>query len=581
MNRLIKFTSGYEKRIAIAALIGATTIASSVSLLATSSFLLSAAARESFNPLPSIAALGVAPVGVRFFGILRGVARYAERLVSHDLTFRLLARIRLWFYRSIEPLAPAALQNQRSGDLLSRAISDVESLENFYVRVMSPPLVALVIVLGMAIFMGIFDPVLAAVLTAFLLVQGVGLTLLSRFLGRTPGISLVSERAALRADFIDSVQGLPDLLAFNAVPGQWQKIDASAQRLAKAQLDLANIGGFQNGLAAFLSGAAVWTMLWLAIPLVSAGKIDGLFLASIALAAMASFEAVNGLPQAAQMFESNIQAAERLFQMADTPPVVSTPAEPIQIPDAASPHLEIKDLHFTYPEASAPALRGLNLSLATGKRIALVGPSGAGKSTLGNLLSRFWDYAEGEITVNGADLRATDPDAARALFSVVAQGTYLFHTSLRQNLLIARPRATDEEIFAAMKAASLDEFVQSLPNGLETEIGERGVQLSGGQRQRLAIARALLKGAPIFLLDEPTANLDADTEAQVIATLHANLQNRSALWITHRLIGMEQMDEIVVLDAGQVVERGNHAALLEQGGLYKKLYDLQHGAIVE
>lgn len=571
-RRLLSFVIPFWPQVLLSALLGALTIGASISLMSTSAYLISVAALH-----PSVAAISVAVVGVRFFGISRGVFRYLERLAAHSLTFRVLARLRVWFYQAIEPLAPARLISARSGDLLNGLMADVETLDNLYVRVLAPPLVAIIVIVCMAVFMSSFAPLLGLVLTLFLLAIGLGLTSLSLSLNQGPGRVLTNERANLRADLVDAVQGLPDLLAFGQEKTWLAKIQTTGQRFSAAQNRMARLGGLQSGLNSLLTGLGVWTLLTLAIPLVGAGQVQGVHLAVIVLGAMASFEAVQNLPQAAQLLEANLQSARRLFEIADTTPAVQAPAQPLPRPTTAN--LRVRDLNFAYE--TRPVLSGVNFELPVGKKIAIVGPSGAGKSSLVNLLMRFWEFTEGEISLDGQDLRRYTPVDARRMFSLVSQGTYLFNASLRDNLLLARPWASPLEIENACAQAELHEFVSSLPNGYETLVGERGVQFSGGERQRVAIARALLKDAALFIFDEPTANLDVVTELRLVETLRRVTSDKSVLWITHRLVGLEALDEILVMDQGRIVERGTHTTLLDQDGLYRKLWDLQNHALID
>ncbi len=599
LSRLSSFLIPFWPQVLLSVLLGALTIGSSIALMSTSAWLISTAAIA-----VSVAELGVSVVSTRLFGISRAVFRYLERLASHSLTFRILARLRVWFYQAIEPLAPARLTSARSGDLLSRVIADVETLDNIFVRVLAPPLVAAAIVLGMAVFMGSFDPTLGLVITIFLLAIGVGLTAFSLLLNRRLGRRLVGSRSTLRADLVDAVQGLPDLIAFGQEKTWLDRIKASSQEFSTVQTRMAHLNGIQSGLNSLLTGLGVWVMLFLAIPLVSSGKIEGVYLAVIVLGSMASFEAVQNLPQAAQLLEANIQSARRLFEVADQAPAVIDPAEPL--PQPASADLRVRNVSFSYePEVRRTVLNGqltndeknrltesdpagrcdapsvlenVSFDLPPGKKLALVGPSGAGKSTLANLLMRFWD-AQG-IMLDGQDIRTYRQVDTRRMFSLVGQGTYLFNASLRENLLLARPWAAQDDIESACKTAQLHDFIVSLPNGYETMVGERGLQLSGGERQRLAIARALLKDTPIFIFDEPTANLDAATERTLVETLQSVTEKRSVLWITHRLVGLETMDEILVLENGIIVQRGTQAELLAQDGLYKKMWDLQNRALL-
>jgi len=446
----------------------------------------------------------------------------------------------------------------------------------------------------MAFFMGLFSPLLGFVILGFLLAVGLGLTILTLALNQKPGRILTDERARLRADLVDSVQGLPDLVAFGQEKAYLAKIQATGGRFSSVQTRLARLNGFQAGLNSLLSGLGVWCLLYLSIPLITGGEIKGVYLAVIVLGAMASFEAVQNLPQAAQLFESNLQSARRLFEIADADPAVKQPSVPLPRPRSAN--LSVKALRFSYGELPSAqssqsdlknlallasfAVKDVNFNLPTGKKLAIVGPSGAGKSTIVNLLMRFWEFSEGGILLDGQDLRAYTPVDARRMFSLVSQGTYLFNASLRENLLLARPWATPADIETACTQAELHDFVSTLPNGYETLVGERGVQFSGGERQRVAIARALLKDAPLFIFDEPTANLDPATERRLVETLQRVTKEKSVLWITHRLIGLETMDEIIAMDEGRIVERGTQSELLAQDGLYKKLWDLQNRALI-
>ena len=568
LRRLLGFLRGAWGEVALSVLLGTATIGSSIALMGTSAWLISAAALH-----PSIARLEVAIVGVRFFGITRGVARYLERLTSHGVTFRLLARLRAWFYRALEPLAPARLQTFHSGDLLNRIMGDVETLQNFYVRVVSPPLVAAVITVGTAGYLCTLAPRLGLILPVFLLLVGVCVPLLSRYLSRGTGPALVRERAALSVALIDHIQGLGDLLAFNRAAAHRAETLARSTRYEALQTRMAHQNGLQVALNVLLSNLGMWSLLVAAIPLVERGALDGRLLAAVALIALSAFEAVTPLPQAAQMLSSSLEAARRLFEVVDVPPMVSDP--PKAAPAPRGERLTLRGVRFRYPGEARPALKGVNLALEAGKRVAVVGPSGAGKSTLASLLLRFWEY-EGEITLDGRPLRAYAQEAARGCFAVVPQNAYLFNDTVRANLLLANPQADDAALAHALEQAQLEDFIRSLPRGLETYVGEGGARFSGGQRQRLAVARALLKNAPILLLDEPTANLDPLTEKALLETIFALSGRRTTLWITHRLVEMERMDEIIVLDEGQVAERGLHADLLARGGLYAALWGLQH-----
>jgi ABC-type multidrug transport system fused ATPase/permease subunit len=311
--------------------------------------------------------------------------------------------------------------------------------------------------------------------------------------------------------------------------------------------------------------------------MVSQGELDGVYLAVLVLATIASFEAVIPLPEALQHLESSLTAARRLFELIDARPAISEVATP-----SPTPHhfgLDIKNLSFRYNENEPDVLQDISFTLAPDQRVAIVGPSGAGKSSLVNLLLRFWDYQNGTIELGGHDLRRYHPDDVRQLISVVSQQTHLFNGAIRDNLLLARPEVSEAELVRATKQAHLHEFIQTLPNGYDTWIGEQGLRLSGGERQRLAIARALLRDAPILILDEATAHLDPLVEIEVMRDIQRLMTGRATLLITHRLLGLEAIDEILVMQAGRIVERGQHPELIQARGVYYDLWTLQQQAL--
>jgi ATP-binding cassette subfamily C protein CydC len=567
-GRLLRLAAPFTHWMVLAALLGFATIGSGIGLMTTSAYLIARAALH-----PSIADLQVAIVGVRFFGIARGVFRYLERYVSHEVTFRLLARLRVWFYAALEPLAPARLMQYRSGDLLARIIVDIETLENVYLRVIAPPIVALLVAALIAAFLRSFDLRLATTLLAFLLLAGIGLPFLVQALSRPTGRRLIHVRAELNSTLLDGIQGIADLLAFGREEHHLAQVEGLSQELGQLQGGMARLSGLHGALTGLLMNLATLAVLVVAIPMVSSGKLDGVYLALLTLAAMSCFEAVLPLPLAFQYLENSLEAARRLFEIVDARPATTEPASPVPVP--AQPSLRIEGLRFAYFPGGPLTLDGIGFDLPAGKRLAIVGPSGAGKSTLVHLVLRFWEYDQGHILLDGQELRQYSHEELRRRIGVVSQRTHLFNTTVRENLLLARPEATEVEMIRAAQQAQIHDFIQALPQGYDTRLGEQGLRLSSGQRQRLAIARAILKDAPILILDEPTVHLDALTERKVMDALQTWTTGRTMLIATHRLVGLELVDEILVLSAGCIVERGRHHALVQRGGLYQRMWELQ------
>ena len=566
--RLAAFLKPRVPRVLLAVLLGVATVASNVGLLATAAYAISASALVAF-----LGALVIPIYLVRLFGVSRAGARYGERLVSHDLTFKLLADFRTWFYTRLEPLAPARLLRYRTGDLLSRIVGDVEELQNVYLRIIAPVAVASVISLCAFALLYAFAPPLALVVLGFLLAAGVGVPILVRRLARRLGRKQLELRGELNARIVDGVQGAQDLLAFGGERDHARAIATLNGRMSRLQGRMAFITGLQESLGDLLMNLAMISALVLAIPLVSGGEIRGVYLAFLALVVLGSFEAVQPLGTAFQFLGRSIGAGERLFEIVDAEPEVKDPARPLPIP--RDHKLELDAVTFRYEGEDRFALQDVSFTLQRGQRIAVVGPSGAGKSTLAGLLVRFWDPTGGGISLGGRDIRGYAQDDVRALVGIVSQDTHVFNDTLRANLLLARPGATDHDLRSVLANARLDELVEHLPSGLDSPLGEQGLRLSGGERQRLSIARALLKDAPLLVLDEPTANLDPTTERDLLDAVYRSGQDRATLVITHRLVRMEQMDEILVLDEGRIVERGTHAELEASHGTYRRMLDVQ------
>jgi ATP-binding cassette, subfamily C, bacterial CydC len=562
----------YRWRVLLGVLLGAATVASNVGLLATAAYVISAAA-----VVPFLAMLTIPVYLVRLFSVSRAASRYAERLVSHDVTFRLLAELRTRFYSRLVPLAPARLLRYRSGDLLSRIVKDVEELQNVYLRSFSPVAVALAVCALASLVLFTFDPAIAFVALGFLTATGIGVPLLVRTLSRGLGWRQLQLRAELDARIVDDIQGVQDVLAFGREGRERHEVSALNSKLGRVQRRMALVTGLQNALGDLMMNLALVAVLILAIPLVAAGEMNGVFLAFVALVVLGSFEAVSSLGAAFQVLGRSVGAGERLFEISDSEPRVTDPPEPLSPPPDGT--LALDRVSFRYEEDGSPALRDVSFVLQPGSRVAVVGPSGSGKSTLVGLILRFWDPDSGEVRLGGRDVRCYAQEDLRSRIGVVSQDTHVFNDTVRNNLLLADPEADDVALHRVIREAHLAGLVEGLPGGLDGYVGEQGQRLSGGERQRLAVARALLKDAPLLVLDEITANLDTVTERELLGTIRELMRGRTTLQITHRLVEMETMDEILVLDEGCVVERGTHEELVRRNGLYSRMLAVQDGML--
>ncbi len=574
LRALLRLAKPLLPGIVLAVFLGTATVSAGVGLMAAAAWLIATA---SFHP--PLGDLQMAIVAVRFFGVSRGAFRYAERVVTHSMTFRVLARLRVWFFERLAPLVPARTGGLYSGDLLARAVGDIESLEGFFVRVLAPPLTALVAGTALVIFFAFYGRAPALIEAGVFLAAGAGIPLAALALARRDGPLITGARAALGRASIELVQGLPDLVAAGRTRDAVTRAVGAGRRLTGALRRRAVRDGALEAAAGTLAQLGILAIFLAVLPAIRSGRLSGVGLAVIVLAALAGFEAIEPLPSAAASFREQRSAMARLLEITGANPAVTDPPIPLTIPapwPADLPAIVMEHLRFTYPGAPAPALDGIDLDIAPGSAVAIVGASGAGKTTIIELLLRFWEGWEGRLELAGQDIRRYAADGVRAAFAVVSQRTHLFTATIRNNLLLARPGAANAELWHALEAAGLSDDVHAMPGGLETWIGEQGLALSGGQRQRLAIARAVLRDAPILLLDEPTTHLDTVTERQVLGALERIAAGRTTIMLTHRLTAMERYDTIVVLDRGRIAERGTHAELLAAHGLYRQMWDIAH-----
>jgi thiol reductant ABC exporter CydC subunit len=541
LTALLAFARTPRWRLAGAALLGALTIAFGVGLMATAGYLISRAAER-----PAILSLGVTIVAVRFFGLGRPVVRYLERLASHDLALRVLGRVRTGFYRRVEPLAPAQLAPYRAGDLLSRMVADVDALQNLYLRGLEPPLVAL---LAGALSVGVAAAILPAagmILAAGLLVGALAVPAASGWVAARAGRRQAAARGALTAELVEVIHGAPELVAFACEATALERIGAADARLVGLARRDARATGIGDGLGLVVSGATVAGVLAVAAGAAADGRLDRVLIALLALLALASFEAVAPLPAAARELSATLAAGRRILEITDQEPVVRDPLSPLPAPVWPFA-VALEHVRARYPGQPEPAVDNVSLRLEPGERVALVGPSGAGKSTVTNLLVRFLDPELGRVTLDGRDVRAYRQADVRRAISVVGQDAHLFSASIRENLRLAQPNASDEALAEALRRARIWNWIAALPDGLDTLVGECGRELSGGQRQRIALARTLLADAPVLVLDEPTAHLDPSTATRLVEDVLSAAGDRTVLLITHRTEGLDLVDRVVSL----------------------------------
>ncbi|WP_329526892.1 thiol reductant ABC exporter subunit CydD [Streptomyces sp. NBC_01462] len=542
-------------RFALALLLASLALASAVGLMATSGWLISRASQQ-----PPVMYLMLAVTATRAFGIGRAVFRYAERLVSHDAVLRMLADTRVAVYRRLERLAPAGLRTTRRGDLLSRLVADVDALQDYWLRWLLPAGAAVLVSTASVGFTAWLLPEAGAALAAGLLAAGAGVPLVTGAVARRAQRRLAPARGVLATRVTDLLTGTAELTVAGALAARTaeaRRADTVLTRIASRSATATALG---DGLTALATGLTVATTAFVGAQAVASGRLSGVAMAVVVLTPLAAFEAVLGMPLAVQHRQRVRESAGRVYEILDAPDPVREPERPLPAPGSPFP-LRVRGLTARHPGQDRDALAGLDLTLEQGRRIAVVGPSGSGKTTLAQVLLRFLDAEAGTYTLDGTDAYGMDGDDVRRLVGLCAQDAHLFDSSVRENLLLARKTATETELRDALARARLLEWTDDLPDGLDTLIGEHGARLSGGQRQRLALARALLADFPVLVLDEPAEHLDLPTADALTADLLAATEGRTTLLITHRLAGLEAVDEVIVLAHGRVAQRGAYAEL--------------------
>lgn len=539
--KILSLGNQYKYWMILAALMSFLTVGSGIGLMMTSSFIIASAAIQT-----PIYQLQVAIVGVRFFGISRGVFRYLERYISHEVTLKLLAKFRVWFFKSLEPLIPSKKKDLTSGDLLSRAIEDIESLEHIFVRVISPPFVFVAVSILMFTLLNLFNIKYALIFLFSFVISAIGIPTLTYFLSNKLGGKIIKLKSQLKAIAVDSVQGLSELIVYGQIQ-KWKNIfNEIEDELLSLERKMNLIQSLHEVLTGFAMNITVSIMLYAAIPDVSNKLLNGVYLSVITIGIMASFEIVFQIPLAFQYLTKSVEAAKRLLEITDTAQEEKyhTDYSKNEIQQFKNFDLKINNISFSYIE-NKKILDKISFEVKEREKIAIVGASGSGKSTLVNIICKLWNYDDGEILIGDVNYKNISSIKLREIISVVPQNVHLFTGTILENLLIANENASDDEINEALKKSELYEFVVSLPDKLNTYIGELGKKLSGGEIKRLGIARALLRNTPIIIFDEVTSHLDEETENKILNNLDKLSAEKTILFITHKTSKLNYFDKVI------------------------------------
>ena len=564
--RLLNSLAAHPGRLVASIAAGAATVGSSIGLLTTSAYLISEAALH-----PPILDLTVAIVGVRFFGISRAVFRYLERIVSHDLSLRLLADLRTRLVRAIHRLGPAGVASFRAGDLVGRVIDDVDEIQHVFVRVAAPPLVAIVIALVTALFALIWLPVSTVTILVPFLIAAIFVPWITRWAGAKAGRGVADQRGRMIGQTVEIIEGAPVIVALGEEDRLLAVAMESADRVAAAERRTAWLHGFGDAAILVLVGVALAGTLWVSAVAVEAGTLDGVMVAVLVMLAITPFEAVAPLPGAFERLGRSLGAADRLFEVIDAESPTAPPGSPRAIPDDTT--LRVEGAVVT-TDTGRRILGPIDLSIGPTQRIGIIGETGAGKTTLAHVLCRFRDPDGGTVSVGDVDLADVARDDLRAFVGYEDDRSFLFRGSILGNVRISDSDVSEDEVRAVIDRVGLGPWIDALPDGLQTDVGEGGEAVSGGQRRRLALARALLVEFPVLILDEPISGLDPVTAEAVMDDLLNSTDDRALILITHRPVGLDRMDEIIVLEDGVIVDRGTHEDLLERSTRYQRMWGL-------
>ena len=566
MRALLPYLALYKRHIwllMLGVVLAIVTLLASIGLLTLSGWFLSASAVVGVAGIYSFNYM-LPAAGVRGAAIIRTAGRYFERLVSHDATFRVLQHLRVFTFSKLLPLSPAGLARFRQGELLNRIVADVDTLDHLYLRVISPLVGALVVIMVITAGLSILDVTLALTLGGIMLLTVLILPPLFYRAGKPAGECITQMRGQYRQQLTAWLQGQAELMLFNASDRYREQLEKTEQRWQDGQRRQAELTALSQALMLLIGGVAVIAMLWLTSAGVGGNSQPGALIALFVFCALAAFEALAPVTGAFQHLGQVIASARRITQITEQPPEVSFAQNADQTFSRVA--LTLNQVTFSYPQQPTAALENISLQVSAGDHIAILGRTGCGKSTLLQLLTRAWDPAQGEILLNDQPLAQLNETTLRRAMSVVPQRVHLFSATLRDNLLLAAPQASDAHLVNILERVGLGKLLDD--SGLNSWLGEGGRQLSGGELRRLAIARALLHDAPLMLLDEPTEGLDATTESQILDLLAEVMKEKTVLMVTHRLRGLARFNQIIIMDNGKIIEQGSHAELLAQQGRY-------------
>ncbi|SNS67736.1 thiol reductant ABC exporter, CydC subunit [Micrococcales bacterium KH10] len=522
----------------------------------------------------------------------KAVARYLEQFFGHFVAFRALALLRTYFYRRLEPQAPAATEGRPTGDLLSRATRDIDRIEVFFAHTLGPALTAVIVPVGLVVWVGATTSwVLAAVAAVSWLIVGGIVPLLGGKAALRSAQRLRVSRGRIAQHTTDSIQGVREIVAFDYAERRRSEL---AELGEETHHDIAVLGravALRRGLNSAAMAASLGALVLVGAGLVSGGSLTVEELAMVIGLALGAMPAVTAVEEFTADLDQAFASAARVVAITETAAVTPQPTAPTTLASGERPgRVELSDVHFSYPsftdederprDPASPleVLHGVSLTLEPGTVTALVGASGSGKSTIAQLVTRFYDPTAGTVFLDGVDLRDLDDDTFRSRVTIVGQRPYLFNASIADNLRFAAPEATEDELLRVCEQAALLETIHQLPDGLDTMVGEQGLSVSGGQRQRIAIARALLRNTDVLVLDEVTSQLDRDTESELTGTLRDLQQGRTTLIIAHRLSTVRDADAIAVVADGDIVARGTHDELMDRSDYYRSLVEQEQDA---